>query len=138
MLVEALEHASQDIFHDTVIVLPSSMTKDCLVFNWRIQITQNILSCRVLTFLEACFDLILSPSLSMKIQIMGGKISENLGFKSPLRKVKKILFLFLFHFQILHTKMGIFEFNNFLISCLINYKWNITCWKSLFLLISDL
>ena len=40
MLVEALEHASQDIFHDTVIVLlaTSCMTKDCLVFNRRIQI----------------------------------------------------------------------------------------------------
>jgi hypothetical protein len=25
----------------------------------------------------------------MKIQIMRGKITENLGFKSPLRKVKK-------------------------------------------------
>jgi hypothetical protein len=25
----------------------------------------------------------------MKIQIMGGKITENLGFKSPLRKSKK-------------------------------------------------
>ena len=35
---------------------------------------------KVLSFLEACFDLISSPSLSMKIQIMGGKITENLGF----------------------------------------------------------
>ena len=32
---------------------------------------------KVLSLLEACFDLILSPSLSMKIQIMGGKITEN-------------------------------------------------------------
>ena len=32
MLVEALEHASQDIFHDTVIVLPSSMTKRLFSF----------------------------------------------------------------------------------------------------------
>ena len=27
----------------------------------------------------------------MKIQIMGGKITENLGFESPLRKVKNVL-----------------------------------------------
>ena len=37
---------------------------------------------KVLSLLEACFDLISSPSPSMKIQIMGGKITENLGFKS--------------------------------------------------------
>jgi hypothetical protein len=35
-------------------------------------------------FLEACFDLISSPSLSMKIQMMDEKITENLEFKSPL------------------------------------------------------
>ena len=39
---------------------------------------------KVLFLLEACFDLILGYLLSMKIQIMGGKITENLGFKSPL------------------------------------------------------
>jgi hypothetical protein len=33
----------------------------------------------------------------MKIQIMGGKIAEKLGFKSPLWKV-----LFSFQFQIFH------------------------------------
>ena len=43
---------------------------------------------KVLSLLEACFDLISGSSLSMKIQIMGGKITENLGFKSPLWKVK--------------------------------------------------
>ena len=53
--------------------------------------------CKVLSFLEACFDLISGSSLSMKIQIMGGKITENLGFKSPLRKVKKNFVLFSFH-----------------------------------------
>jgi hypothetical protein len=38
----------------------------------------------------------------MKIQIMGGKITENLGFKSLLRKVKIFLsfFLFIFKFSI--------------------------------------
>jgi hypothetical protein len=40
-------------------------------------------------------------SLSMKIQIMGGKITENV----------------LFSFQILLTKVDIFYFNHFLISC---------------------
>ena len=43
---------------------------------------------KVPSLLEACFDLISGSSLHMKIQIMGGKITENLGFKSLLRKVK--------------------------------------------------
>ena len=57
---------------------------------------------KVLSILEACFDLISSHSPSMKIQIMGGKITENLGFQSPLQKVKKnfVLFLFIFKFSI--------------------------------------
>ena len=50
------------------------------------------ISVKVLSLLEACFDLIPSPSPYMKIQIMGRKIAENLGFKSLLRKVK-IIFL---------------------------------------------
>ena len=54
-----------------------------------------IFSCKVLSLLEACFDLISSPSPSMKIQIMVGKITENLGFESPLWKVKKMFVLFL-------------------------------------------
>ena len=55
---------------------------------------------KVLSLLEACFDLISGSSLSMKIQIMGGKITENLGFKSPLWKVNiKNLFFFLFLFK---------------------------------------
>ena len=39
---------------------------------------------KVLSLLEALFDLISSPSHTMKIQIMGGKITENLGFKMPI------------------------------------------------------
>ena len=54
---------------------------------------------KVLSFLEACFDLILSSSLSMKIQIMGGKITENPGFKSLFWKVKMFLFFVLFIFK---------------------------------------
>ena len=76
----------------------------------------NKMTFKVLSFLEACFDLILGSSLSMKIQIMGRKYTENLGFKSPLQKVN----FFSFHFQILHTKDDIFYFNHFLISCLNN------------------
>ena len=45
---------------------------------------------KVLSFLDACFDLISGSSLSMKIQIMGGKITENLGFKSKKKSVKII------------------------------------------------
>ena len=63
---------------------------------------------KVLSLLEAFFDLILSPSPSMKIQIMGGKITENMGFKSLLQKVKKKICPFSFHFQILHEKLHIF------------------------------
>ena len=55
----------------------------------------------VLSLLEAYLDLISGSSLHMKIQITGGKITENLGFKSPLRKVK-IFCPFFIHFQILH------------------------------------
>ena len=35
------------------------------------------MSSKVLSLLEACFDLV--PSPSMKIQLMGGKITENFG-----------------------------------------------------------
>ena len=64
---------------------------------------------KVLFLLEACFDLILSPSPSVKIQIMDGRITKNLGFESLLRKVKKffVLFLFIFKFS---TKNSIFEY----------------------------
>ena len=56
---------------------------------------------KVLSLLEAYFDLISSPSPSMKIQIMGWKITENLGFESLLRKVNFFaLFLFIFKFSI--------------------------------------
>ena len=72
------------------------------------------LICKALSLLEACFDLISGSSLSMKIQIIGRNITENLGFKSSLRKVKKILFFFSFHFQILHTILVIFDFKHFL------------------------
>ena len=53
---------------------------------------------KVLSLLKACFDLISSHSPSMKIQIMGWKITENLGLNSPLRKVN-FFFFFLFLFK---------------------------------------
>ena len=71
---------------------------------------RKLIFCKVLSLLEACFDFISGSSLHMKIQIMGGKITENLGFKSPLRKVKNFLYLFSFHFQILHLFLTIFEY----------------------------
>ena len=57
---------------------------------------------KVLSLLEACFDLISGSSLHMKIQIMGGKITENLGYKFLFQKVKKNLsfFHFIFKFSI--------------------------------------
>jgi hypothetical protein len=54
---------------------------------------------KVISVSEACFGLVSAYSLSMKIQIMGGKITENLGFKSPQWKVKNILLFFLFFFK---------------------------------------
>ena len=59
---------------------------------------------KVLFLLEACFDMISSPSPSMKIQINGGKITENLGFESLLQKVKFFFFSFSAIFLILHQK----------------------------------
>ena len=57
----------------------------------------------VKNLLAACFDLISGSSLhmkiqimGMKIQIMGVKITENLEFKSLLRKVKICRSFFLF------------------------------------------
>jgi hypothetical protein len=68
---------------------------------------------KVLSFLEAWFDLISGSLLHMKIQKMVGKITENLGLKFPLRKVEFILSFFSFHFQFLHKKLHIFVFNHF-------------------------
>ena len=48
----------------------------------------------------------------MKIHIMGGKIPENLGFKSPLRKVKIVLFFFLFIFKFFRCAVFYGEFEN--------------------------
>ena len=59
------------------------------------------------------------PSPSMNIQIVGGKITENLGFESQLRRVKIFLSLLSFHFQILHTKLGILTLTIFFISCIV-------------------
>ena len=62
--------------------------------------------CKVLSL----FDLISSPSPSMKIQIMGGKITENLGFESLLWKVKNcfVLFLFIFKFSVKKNCISLF------------------------------
>ena len=60
------------------------------------QILNKLNKGKVLSLFEACFDLILSPSPSMKIQIMGRKITDKLGFKSTLLKAKFFFVLFLF------------------------------------------
>ena len=54
--------------------------------------------------------MISSPTPSLKIQIMGGKITENLGFESPLQKVKTSFVLVFFSFSILHTILGYWFF----------------------------
>ena len=53
---------------------------------------------KVLFLLGACFDLISGSSLHINIQIMGGKVTENLEFKSLLQKVKKYFQHVLFDF----------------------------------------
>ena len=57
---------------------------------------------KVLFLLKAQFDLISSPSPSIKIKIMGGKITEHLGFESPLRKIKnkigRCAIIMIFHY----------------------------------------
>jgi hypothetical protein len=78
------------------------------------QIGLHACGVKVLSLLEACFDLIL-PS-SMKIQIIGGKITENLRFKSLLKKVKISLsyFLFIFKFSLKNAYLcfsTIFEYH---------------------------
>ena len=49
-------------------------------------------------FWKLVFDLILSPSPSLKIQIICGKITENLGFESLLRRVENHFHHVLFDF----------------------------------------
>ena len=59
---------------------------------------------KVEKFQLLCLHLIWSSSLPMKIQIMAGKITENLGFKSPLLKVKIFLFFFFSFSNSSHAK----------------------------------
>ena len=73
---------------------------------------------KVVSLLEACFDLIWSPSPSLNTQIMSGKITENLGFEFPLQQVKNCSFSV--HFQILH-KMHIFVLQSFYFVLQIKY-----------------
>ena len=64
----------------------------------------NHQSCKVLSLLEACFDLISGSSLHMKIQMMGGKITENLEIQIP---APEGFIPFSLHFHILHKKLNI-------------------------------
>ena len=76
------------------------------------QTSEEGIKCKVLSLLEACFDLISSFSPCMKIQNLGRKITENLEFESQLWAVK-FFCTFIVHFQILHKKLHIFVFNHF-------------------------
>jgi hypothetical protein len=73
----------------------------------------------ILISLQACFDLTSGSSLSMKIQIIGGKITENLRFKSPLRKVKTWLFFFLFISNSSHKSVS----GSFILTTLLYLVW---------------
>ena len=60
----------------------------------------------------------------MKIQIMGAKSTENLGFKSPLRKAKK--YNFSVHFQILQKNKNKIDRNPKIVQtvmCLSIWLW---------------
>ena len=83
-------------------------------------------SVKVPSLLEACLDLTSFCSPSMEIQIMGGKITENLGFESPLWKVKKLFVLF----QILHKKW-ISCFTNQISTCFIWFLNNKTRYQNM-------
>ena len=51
-----------------------------------------------------CLDLISSPSLSMKIQIMGRKITEKSGVQIQAPEGQNCFVIFSFHFQIFTQK----------------------------------
>ena len=74
------------------LILPELNTQLTLEINYT-QMCQKLF--KVLSLLEA----------SLKIQIAGGKITENLGFESPLRKVK-IFGPFFFSFSNSSHKTG--------------------------------
>ena len=57
--------------------------------------------------------------ISIKIQILGGNLFKNPGFKSPSGKVNFFV-PFSFHFHINYKKLHTFLFNHFLISCFTN------------------
>ena len=90
----------------------TAMTQVSLISKFKIRAHEK----KVKNILEGCLGLIPSPLYSVKIQIMGGKITENLGFKSPLRKVKNFLsfFLFIFKFSIKNCRSLFLPFLNIL------------------------
>ena len=59
---------------------------------------------KVLSLLEGCLDLIPSPSLSVKIQIVCGNYTQKSGIQIPAPE-GQVFFPFSFHFQILHIKL---------------------------------
>ena len=96
--------------------VPNYYPQPLLMNNIKTKLTKDMQKHKALSLLEACFYLILGSSLHMKIRIMDGKITENLGFKSPLWKVQ-FFFLFIFKF---FTQNWVSLNLTTLISCLIN------------------
>ena len=72
----------------------------------------TLITIKVEKILEGCLDLIPSPLPFMKVQIME---IRNSGIQIPALEGQ-----ISFHFQILHTKLHIVDFNGFLISCFTN------------------
>ena len=88
---------------------------------------QKVGFCKVISFLEGCLDLILSPSTSLKIQIKVGKIVKKSG-------VQIFFYPFSFHFQILQEKQKyLFRFLNNKIRyqtiVRLSFVWRIWKWK---------
>ena len=74
---------------------------------------------KVLFLLETCFDLTRPPHFPSKFKSWAGKLLKIWG-SNPAQEGQNCFVLFSFHFQILHTKLGTFDFNHLLISCLFN------------------
>ena len=97
-----LEEAIYYFYQNCNVHIITTLEKLCHIWSSTNSNVVGVIKSYLLEVLEACFDLISSPSLSnnsMKNRIMGGKITENLGFKSLLRKVKNFLSFFLFIFK---------------------------------------
>ena len=74
---------------------------------------------KVKKFQLPCLHLFSSPSPTMQNSNCGQENYWKPGVWLPGLEGQKMFVLISFHFQILHTKLGIFDFNHFLRSCFV-------------------